>query len=67
MKQRKLKVYTKFAKSGNQHSKNSEIRLSGKWVANWGFKNGSTVIVRNLGFGIIVLNNDIQKPLTIQL
>lgn len=62
MEQRKLKVYAKFAKTGNRNRRNPEIRLTGKWVANWGIKEGTNIIVRNLEYGVIILNNKSIMP-----
>lgn len=56
MEQRKLKIYAKFTKSGNRNRRNPEIRLTGKWVEDWGFNFGDKIIVRNTKNGILIVS-----------
>lgn len=64
---RKLKVYAKFAKSFKTASLNPEIRLTGKWVKEWGFKCGSEITVKKLENGIILINEGANNLPTIYL
>jgi toxic protein SymE len=42
---RKLKVYGKFTNHSNNKSFVPEIRLSGKWLKELGFKQGQSIII----------------------
>lgn len=55
-KRRKLKVYTKYPRTPNGFIPNPEIRLTGKWVTNWGFKCGDKITIHNTTSGTIVIN-----------
>lgn len=67
-KKRSLKVYGRYVSKGNKFSEiNPEIRLSGKWVKNWGFKNGSTITVSSFENGIMIISEGLRCPPIIYL
>lgn len=62
-----LKVYGKYNKSFRPTAINPEIRLTGKWVKEWGFNHGNLVLVRNIEKGVMIINEIGQVPPTIYL
>lgn len=68
MKQkRKLKVYTKYPRTVKGFNPNPEIRLTGKWVKEWGFKCGNEITVKRIENGIILINEGRSNLPTIHL
>lgn len=64
---RNLKVYGKCVKPYKYNSINPEIRLTGKWVKEWGFNCGNEITVRNIKKGIIILSDFTTTPQEINL
>lgn len=68
MKQkRKLRVYKKYSRTENRFIPNPEIRLTGKWVKEWGFKCGNEITVKRIENGIILINEGINNQPVIYL
>ena len=59
---RKLKIYTKYPRTSKGFIPNPEIRLTGKWVKDWGFKCGNEITVKRIENGLILLNEGINTP-----
>lgn len=64
---RKLRVYTKYSRKSKRFIPNPEIRITGKWVKDWGFNCGTQITVRNIENGILIINDKINHPPTINL
>lgn len=64
---RKLKVYYKFAKSGNRNRRSPEIRLTGNWLRNWGFSYGEQIFVKSIEKGTLIISEKTKLPPTIFL
>lgn len=59
---RKLKVYTKYPRTNKGFIPNPEIRLTGNWVKEWGFKCGNKIIIKRIGNGLILINEGTTAP-----
>lgn len=64
---RNLMVYGKYIRQFNGARLNPEIRLTGKWLKSWGFKNGNIITVRKIESGLIIINTGVNIPPTIEL
>ena len=64
---RKLKVYTKCPRIVKGFNPNPEIRLTGKWVKEWGFCCGNMIIVKNIANGAITIVNKTNTPPIIKI
>ena len=64
---RKLKVYKKYTRKSKSFMPNPEIRLTGKWIENLGFKCGNSITVRSIENGLILISEGAKSPPVISL